>query len=264
MGKEVLLSSAKDHYLQIRSRVYASTWRRVLFPDVCNFCGSILLPDTDSSANYFSSTLHICRRCLSTLPVFLPEERKRRCLSNPYEGDPIENFEVLVCFRYEEPITSALRSMKFRDADYYGRVFPYFMAEAISREEGEFDCVVPIPLSDKRLRKRGYNQAYLLAKPLAESLGIPCICDFLRRIRNTKQQSRSADPYERIQNISGAFEVPEEYDVTGLSVLLVDDVHTTGNTLHEAAMSLFSRGARHVAAIAVSSRRDVNCHGSMK
>ena len=122
MRNGVMLSSAKDHCLQIRSRVYASTWRKVLFPDVCNFCGTILLPDTDSSANFFSSTLHICRHCLSSLPVFLPDERKRRCLSNPYEGDPIENFEVLVCFRYEEPISSALRLMKFRDAEYYCKI----------------------------------------------------------------------------------------------------------------------------------------------
>lgn len=260
MGKDTFFSPVVKMCGHIRSRAYASIWRRALFPDVCNFCGSILLPDSDASANFFSSTLHICRRCLSTLPVFLPEERRRKCLSNPYEGDPIPDFEVLVCFRYEEPISRALRSLKFRDASYFGQVLPFFMAEAISCEEGYFDCVVPIPLSDKRMKKRGYNQAYILAQPLADNLGIPCVSCFLKRTRNTRQQSRSADPYDRIQNIACAFEVPAEYDVTGLSVLLVDDVHTTGNTLHEAAMCLLARGAGHVAAIAVSSNRCANRH----
>lgn len=226
-----------------------------LFPPVCVFCGRILPKETDESAAFFAEELRVCRRCLAVLPLRSPADRRHPCLSNPYSSDPIPGFEVIVPFRYEEPVVTALRAIKFHDAPYLARTLSFFMAEAIRMESGEFDAVIPIPLSSERRKKRGYNQAALLAEPLARAMNLPCPNDFLVRTRNTSQQSRFIDPNLRCENVRDAFKVPDSVDVTGLSILLVDDVSTTGSTLHEAALTLYRNGARHVAGIAAASGR---------
>lgn len=226
-----------------------------LFPPVCVFCGRVLLKEEDESAAFFSNSLQICRKCLAILPFRNPDERRIPCLSNSYESDPISDFEVLVSFLYEGLIMQSLRALKFHDAPYVAESLSFFMSEAILAEDGIFDAVVPIPLSDQRRRRRGYNQAELLAKPLSNRMQIPYVPAFLIRTKNTRQQSRFSDPLLRAQNICGAFSVPDNCDVEGLSLLLVDDVSTTGNTLHEAALTLYGRGARHVAGIVAASGR---------
>ena len=226
-----------------------------LFPPVCVFCGRILLPDKDKSAAFFSETLQICRSCLSVLPLRYPGDRRIACLSNPYDSDPIPDMDVLVPFYYEAPVVQALRALKFYDAPYVASALSFFMIHAMQSEEGSFDAVVPIPLSPKRQKKRGYNQAELLAKPISDRMQIPYMPSFLTRTKNTSQQSRFSDPFMRARNVSDAFAVPDSCDVEGLSLLLVDDVSTTGNTLHEAAWTLYQNGARHVAGMVAASGR---------
>lgn len=228
---------------------------KALFPPVCVFCGHILLKEKEATASFFADKLQICRKCMAVLPLRFPQDRRIPCLSNPYEGDPIPDFEVLVPFRYEEPVVSALRAVKFHDAPYIGKSLSFFMSEAVLAEDAGFDAVVPVPLSEKRLRQRGYNQAALLALPLAERMQVPYLPSFLVRTKYTKQQSRFSDPLLRLENVSDAFSVPQECDVEGLSILLVDDVTTTGSTLHEAAAAFYKRGALHVAGTAAASGR---------
>lgn len=229
-----------------------------LFPPVCVFCGHILLREKEAAAAFFSEKLQICRQCLAILPLRLPEDRCIDCLSDTYEGDPAPGLKVLVPFRYEEPVVSALRAVKFHDAPYIGTSLSFFMSEAITKGETCFDAVIPIPLSEQRRRKRGYNQAELLAGPLALRMDVPYVPSFLVRTRNTRQQSRFSDPLLRSANICDAFSVPDECDLDGLSILLVDDVTTTGSTLHEAAVTLYRKGARFVAGIAAASGRNIS------
>lgn len=237
------------------ARSYFRIMEDALFPPVCVFCGRILPKETDESAAFFAEELRVCRRCLAVLPLRNPADRRHPCLSNPYSSDPIPGFQVIVPFRYEEPVVTALRALKFHDAPYLGRTLSFFLAEAVRMESGEFDAVIPIPLSSERQRKRGYNQAAMLAEPLARAMNLPCPENFLVRTRNTSQQSRFIDPNLRCENVRDAFTVPDSADVSGLSILLLDDVSTTGSTLHEAAWTLYRNGARHVAGIAAASGR---------
>jgi len=229
--------------------------RTALFPPVCVFCGHILLKEKDAAAAFFAQKLQICRGCLAILPLRLPDERCIPCLSNAYDSDPAPDLQVLVPFRYEDPVVFALRAVKFHDAPYLAKVLSFFMSEAILAQETFFDAVIPIPLSAQRRKKRGYNQAELLAEPLASRMNVPYVPSFLIRTKNTRQQSRFSDPLLRTANICGAFSVPDECCLEGLSILLVDDVTTTGNTLHEAAVTLYRRGARYVAGVAAASGR---------
>jgi ComF family protein len=114
-----------------------------------------------------------------------------------------------------------------------------------------YDIVIPVPLHRDRLRWRGFNQAVLLARPLARAWDVPHDPFVLARTRHTAPQV-GLDERERRRNISGAFGVRRPSAVRERSVLLVDDVYTTGATLEECAHVLRRAGARHVDALVLT------------
>jgi ComF family protein len=126
-------------------------------------------------------------------------------------------------------------------------------AEARLRNLG-IEIVIPVPLHWWRHWLRGYNQSEALANALACKLRLPCRPNWLRRIRNTPQQTRQT-PSGRLENIKGAFRTSAGAALKGKTILLVDDVLTTGSTCSEAARVLRMAGAaRVVVAVLAHSR----------
>ena len=125
------------------------------------------------------------------------------------------------------------------------------MAERMARLDWPVDvreeraALVPVPLGRVRLRTRGYNQSELLALEVGSRWGVPVWNDVLQRSRETETQTRLT-PAERQRNVFGAFSAPESCRsrLRGAHVLIVDDVVTTGATLHSCAAALFEGGAR--------------------
>jgi len=113
------------------------------------------------------------------------------------------------------------------------------------------DIIMPVPLHRTRLRHRGFNQALLLAYPLSMAGQISLCYDNLWRIRPTRPQVELSGE-DRIKNVAGAFALLRPLDVSGLSVLLVDDVFTTGATLNECADVLKIAGAATVTALTLA------------
>jgi ComF family protein len=111
--------------------------------------------------------------------------------------------------------------------------------------------LVPIPLSPRRLRRRGYNQAERVAAALSRRAGLPLARDRLRRVRDTPTQT-ALPPEARQANVAEAFHAA---GVAGARVVLVDDVFTTGATLAEAARSLAQAGAKAVEAVTFARAR---------
>lgn len=111
------------------------------------------------------------------------------------------------------------------------------------------DVVVPMPLSARRLARRGFDQTRLLARPVARRLGLPLAGHLLRRTRDTAQQ-KGLQAAGRAANLAGAFRAADQ--TAGRRILLVDDVMTTGATLHEAARTLKEAGAAAVVGLAVA------------
>jgi ComF family protein len=228
---------------------------RFLFPNICMICGRVLVEGRN--CGHTTGKLQICTSCLSTFPVRSSSERWFPCLSHPSEQDPAPDLSVWALFHYDAPVTMLLRSMKFNSKIYCGTL----IGELIGREfpmdfPFEWDAVIPIPLSEKRLEKRGFNQAEILAGGLAKHLNIPICNNVIRRTRNTHQQSRFTKPAERAANVKGAFAMGEEWDITGWNILLVDDILTTGSTMHEAARILLENGACRVFGVVAATHRE--------
>lgn len=112
------------------------------------------------------------------------------------------------------------------------------------------DAMVPVPLHPVRLRERGYNQAEALASVVSRHAGVP-VTPCLQRVRYTLTQTRF-DRVQRRRNLRGAFALRKNMGITGKRLLLIDDVLTTGSTLHECAAVLLDHGARSVRALTVA------------
>lgn len=112
----------------------------------------------------------------------------------------------------------------------------------------EIDTIIPVPLHKKRLRWRGFNQSLLLAKGISAATGIDVDFLSLKRIRQTKPQTR-LPLKQRSENVKGAFQVVRPNFVRDKTILLVDDVFTSGATITECARALKSQGARSVYAL---------------
>ncbi|MDR0319353.1 MAG: ComF family protein [Rickettsiales bacterium] len=115
------------------------------------------------------------------------------------------------------------------------------------QQNHDIDLVVPVPLSYWRLAKRGYNQATVLARPIAKRLGVPLMTNLVARAHRNDQGHKSVK--ERRQNIAGVFRARNAEAVRGRHILIVDDVITTGATLNELARVLLRAGAAKVSAV---------------
>ncbi len=154
-------------------------------------------------------------------------------------------------FEYGGPMADAIQRFKYDGRSELGAVLGSAMADDAGRWAGKVDAVVPVPLHWRRRRARGYDQAALLARPVAKSLGVLPLLRGLRRVRNTPRQVEL--PYgDRQRNIAGAF---TPWRLRGVGrVLLVDDVQTTGATLRAASEALKAGGVSEVHTFVLAAR----------
>jgi ComF family protein len=151
---------------------------------------------------------------------------------------------------FDGPLRPILHKLKYRRNLSLGDTLAKAMAHDVMELNWPIDLVVPIPLGDKRRRERGYNQVALVAMPLAASLKWPYIPQALKRIRETRSQV-GLSLEERRVNITNAFAADAKL-VRDRSVLLMDDVATTGATLSAAASALSVAGAKKVYALTLA------------
>ena len=147
----------------------------------------------------------------------------------------------------------AVYALKFSGNRAMARALAEIAAPLLSQPDfSDVDMIVPVPLHWRRYFQRSYNQSELLAKMLTRYLGKPCRTP-LKRIRPTVRQA-TLNREERLKNLQGAFAVPRPAKVAGRKILLVDDVLTTGATLHAAASALLNAGAESVVVFTVARR----------
>ena len=138
-------------------------------------------------------------------------------------------------------------------AEVVGRLWARQMAPRLVRLQP--DVVIPIPLHWTRRWRRGFNQSEILASCLAAELGKPCWKRALRRIRRTDKQTDQATGAARRENVKRAFQACSGQDLRQKTVLLVDDVFTTGATASEAARALFTYKPKAIYVVALAHGR---------
>ena len=191
-----------------------------------------------------------CIRCAGNTPA---GEICGRCLAQPPAFD-----RVLAATGYAFPVDAMIQRFKFAGDLWLAPVLAGFMQSRIEGTRADLPhCLLPLPLSDRRLAERGFNQSGELARELSRRLRVPVRLDVLRRGRDTAAQSGL--PIDaRAANIRGAFVVDRPVD--GLHAAIVDDVVTTGATAHEAALALKRCGARTVEIWAAARTRRLDGH----
>ena len=148
-------------------------------------------------------------------------------------------------------IAITLRRLKFAARPDLARPLGHLARRAVRDADLRADLVIPVPLHARRLAERGYNQAALIARCVAEELCLPLATRVLARVRSTPQQAL-LDRADRVRNVHRAFSVRRAAAIQGKRVLLVDDVATTGATLTACAVALREAGAESVTAVVVA------------
>lgn len=199
-----------------------------LFPKKCPFCHTLREEAEEE----------LCAACQKNLPWALGAQGEQKVEFTKGCVSPLF---------YREGVKSGVARFKFQNCPGYAGVFAMLMAQAVrDRWPGEDSLVVSwVPLSPRRRRKRGYNQAECLARALGERLGLPAQ-ELLVKPRDNLPQSRQETDGARRVNVLGAYEMAPGVAVAGRCILLVDDVVTTGATLSECARILRTAGAEAV------------------
>jgi ComF family protein len=232
--------------LHLRHRLASCRSRlSMLLPSDCALCGlsapGILCQPCKSQ--FFQHTVHRCQCCALPITAALV---CGACLRNPPAFDA-----TIVVANYQAPIDQLILALKFGAAlplaPLLGNLLEEAMRAALHERSHWPDLLAPVPLGPQRLIERGYNQALEIARPLARSLTLPLVPNLLVRVRDTQPQA-AMPARQRQQNLRAAFAVPAQSmaSVAGRHIGLVDDVMTTGATLHELAATLKHCGARRV------------------
>ncbi len=218
-----------------------------LFPPLCLWCRKILAAE--------GKERNLCDTCFDCIPV-------RTAYTCPTCGARLANMES-ACHRdmplhlaaaapYSHEIVQRLiLDLKYRRMTAAAMPLAHLIAKHLThiRLPRESMVLVPLPLYPARKRKRGFNQSELIAELLAPKLGIAPETTALARVKNTLPQANIEHKDARARNVAGAFAVRRSEKIRSKTILLLDDVLTTGATMAEAARTLKAAGARRIIAV---------------
>ena len=208
----------------------------LLYPPKCTFCGRLLE----------QPRALMCPDCQRDLPWLEGARAERK----------VEFISLCVSpLWYKNQVRESIRRYKFSGRRWYCKTYGVLTAQCVQDHlEGKYDLISWVPVSRKRRRERGYDQAYLLARETARQLGREPV-PTLEKIRNNPAQSGIEEAAVRRANVMNVYQVLDSAQVQGKRILLVDDVVTTGETLAECARMLCMAGAQDVVCVTLARAR---------
>lgn len=221
----------------------------ILFPPRCLSCRAFLSRDEG-----------LCAACATTIPVhrsFFCGVCRARLPSPIARCHRAALFTLGAATDYDvEAVRRIIHETKFECVKSGAELLGHLVAHYLDLWAPiPADIIIPVPLSRRRLKERGFNQSEIIARVLASRTGIPQEMLALTKTKNTVPQSSLRGNELREENIRGCFAVTENAIVRGKRVLLVDDVATSGATLTEAARTLTCAGAKKIIAVTAAIAR---------
>ena len=142
--------------------------------------------------------------------------------------------ELMYIFKYEGQVRKLILDYKFNEKSYLYKTFVNFLLknEKIFENIKKYDKIIPVPISKKRNKERGYNQSMLIAEEIANKTNLELMNNCLIKTKNIIEQSK-LNKEDRQQNIQGVYSLQNERLITNKKILLVDDIYTTGSTVNE-------------------------------
>ena len=204
-----------------------------IYPPVCGICGKL-------------NSDFLCKKCekiLESEAVFGVDkykkiERKKENIKNNFNDKKYFD-EHLYIFLYQGIIRRIILKYKFQEEAYLYKTFVNFLLknENFFEKIEKYDTIVPVPISKKRKKKRGYNQSELLAKEIAYNTNLVLEKESLYKIKDIVEQSK-LNKENRLKNIQGVYELVNREKLNKKKILLIDDIYTTGSTVNECSKVL--------------------------
>ncbi len=210
----------------------------LFYPNICCACGNHL----------YDGEQCICISCHLALPYTNDEYVHRNLTYKVFEGRvKIQAASSLFFFKKKSRVQNLLHYLKYKNHEELGVLLGAMHANLLCKSElfEGIDFVIPVPLHPNKLKKRGYNQALLLANGYAEILEVPVNDKLLLRKVDTNSQTKK-NRYQRYENMNEVFKCYDTELLAGKGVLLVDDVITTGSTLEACAQELLKTGCSKI------------------
>lgn len=225
-------------------KLYRSAWSALdlLFPPVCGGCnniGSRWCQDCQKKVKILNGI--VCDVC------GLPQAQVgicKTCLADRPHFHALRAWTI-----FENPIQQALHKLKYKRDISLGDSLAYHMLPFVQNLNWQADLILPTPLGKQRVKERGYNQAAMIAKPLALALQVQYSDTQLTRKKETRTQV-GLTKLERKKNVEGVFQASA--NVKRKNIIVMDDVSTTGATLSSIAQALHDAGANRVYALTVA------------
>lgn len=215
----------------------------IVFPNYCRGCFNSLV----------TGEHHICIDCASRLPRTNYHLNQHNDLRVKMMGSgQIKLALAYLKFVKGGKVQNLLHHLKYENCPEIGTILGKWYGKELSQAgfADRFDLIVPVPLHDDKLKKRGYNQSESFAAGLGESLNCMTHPNFLKRIRNTPTQTKKSK-LQRWRNVEGAFQTAERLSADQ-RVLIVDDIVTTGATLEACAFAVAAGGCTNVSVAAIA------------
>ena len=192
----------------------------LFFPPICGICGKL---NKDG----------LCNKCKIQLEKVAENDILKQDLEDMYIK------ELIYIFKYEGIIRKLILDYKFHEKPYMYVCFVNFVLknEKIFEKLQSYDTIIPVPISKKRMKERGYNQSLLIAKKLSREVKIPLQVNCLLKTKNIIEQSK-LNKEQRKQNIQNVYELKNGEILNKKRILLIDDIYTTGSTVNECAKIL--------------------------
>ena len=213
MNKLINKSTKSD--IKMRHFCSVPNVSNLIYPPKCGVCGKL-------------SEDFLCKKCRK----MLENEGKFKVEKVFYEE---KNFnEHMYFFKYEGIIRRLILNYKFKEQSYLYKTFVNFLLknEKFFEITKKYDTIVPVPISKKRYKERGYNQSYLLAKELVKETNLNLENECLFKTKNIIEQSK-LNKEERLKNIQGVYELRNKEKLFNKNIILLDDIYTTGSTAVE-------------------------------